>query len=330
VRWSSGAGVVVAIDNLVPVWEALGHPATLAGLAVFALACVLVERRLRTAPEFALGVLLGVLSVLATTLLTGLVLLADGAERWGTFVSAVFVVHLPIALLEGLILGCTVGFLARVKPEMLGQAGERGASGKSEPVEEVALEPGVAIRGLTPPARLPMILFLSLAALLLSAPSAWAHRLLAEHKVDRAAHRVTVESWYETDDPPTDARARVLRADGSILAEGPVDAKGVFVFTYERVEPLTVHIDAPGGHRAVCKIAADELSSATAREEGGAEAPRRRVVPRESNDAERVRTLIVGLGFLLGLWSFVLSWLNARRLRRLEERMERGPESPGR
>ncbi len=58
-------------------------------------------------------------SVLTTTLLLGAVLLAGGADRWQPFVSAVLIVHLPIALVEGVILGYTVGFLKRVKPEML-------------------------------------------------------------------------------------------------------------------------------------------------------------------------------------------------------------------
>jgi hypothetical protein len=31
-----------------------------------------------------------------------------------------FVAHLPIAVIEGIILGFTVGFLARVKPALLG------------------------------------------------------------------------------------------------------------------------------------------------------------------------------------------------------------------
>ena len=135
VQWKSDAGLLIAIDNLAPARNVLLHPATIAGLALFALGCAILERRLRTAPEFPLGAFLGVLSVLATTLLTGGVLLADGADRWSTFVNAVFIIHLPIAFIEGVILGCTVSFLARVKPEMLLspgghiEAGENGQGG---------------------------------------------------------------------------------------------------------------------------------------------------------------------------------------------------------
>src|SRR5262249_28452277 len=83
VQWRSDAGLVVALENFEPAIRVIVHPLTLLGLVLFAVGCVIVERRRHSAPEFPLGVLLGVMSVLATVLLTGLVLLADGAERWG-------------------------------------------------------------------------------------------------------------------------------------------------------------------------------------------------------------------------------------------------------
>jgi cobalt/nickel transport system permease protein len=284
VRFSQ-AGLMLSAENLAPAVRLTLHPLTLAGLAAFAGAAVLAERRMENAPEFPLGAFLGVVCVLGTTLLTGLVLLADGAERWGTFVSVVFLAHLPLALLEGLILGCTVGFLARVKPDMLG--GVRCA-------ERI---------GVTP------LLLLAVAGLLLSAGPARAHALEATHKVDRDNRRVQVESRYETGDLPTKARVRVLRADGSVLAEGPLDEKGVFVFTYETPEPLRVVVEAGGGHRVESRISAEELSGL---------APAAPPEPRS-----RGRDLFVGVAFLLALASFVLSWLNMRRIQRLAERIER-------
>src|SRR5262249_50105895 len=108
VRFSPDAGLVVSVEKLEPVGQLLLHPLTIRLVGVFVVGCVLVERRAPTAPEFPAGAFLGVFTVIGTTLLTGLVLLADGAERWGTFVSLVFLAHLPLALLEGLILGMTV------------------------------------------------------------------------------------------------------------------------------------------------------------------------------------------------------------------------------
>lgn len=97
------------------------HPAIVGGAALLAMVAAWVERRLENAPEFALGFLVGVLTVLLTVLLNSVVLYWGGLDReaWSLFAYVTFVAHLPIAVVEGTILGFTVGFLARVKPEML-------------------------------------------------------------------------------------------------------------------------------------------------------------------------------------------------------------------
>lgn len=119
IRISSESGLVLAVDSLEPALRIALHPAVLACVAGFVVACLLGERRVALAVEFPAGAFVGVFAVIATTLLTGLVLVCDGAERWSSFATVVFLTHLPLALVEGLILGTTVGFLARVKPEML-------------------------------------------------------------------------------------------------------------------------------------------------------------------------------------------------------------------
>jgi cobalt/nickel transport system permease protein len=309
IRFSSQAGLVLSPENLGPAGQIIRHPITLGLLAALAVVAVLVERRMENAPEFPLGAFLGVGCVLGTTALTGLVLVADSAERWGTFASVVFLAHLPLALLEGLILGCTVGFLARVKPEMLFPA--RWQAMPSAPTAPADRQEGILIRdriGTAP------LLLLALGALLLSASPALAHALEAECKVDRENRRVRVEGWYETGDAPKKARAKVLREDGTVLAEGALDANGVFVFTYEKAEPLRVQVEAPGGHRAECKLSAEELG-------GSSPVPAGPPTP-SGEPRSRWRDLVVGLGFLLALAAFVLSWLNARQLRRLVERVE--------
>jgi cobalt/nickel transport system permease protein len=84
------------------------------------------ERRLENAPEFPLGLLVGEAAVLATVLLQCLVLrwgaqpLPGSQEAWAVVALVTFVAHLPVAVVEGVVLGFTVGFLARVKPELLG------------------------------------------------------------------------------------------------------------------------------------------------------------------------------------------------------------------
>jgi len=112
-------------DDSVPLpamWHILAGvvAVTLGGVAIWA------DRRLENAPEFPLGLLIGVVSVLATVMLQrvaitwGAAKVAGGEEAWQMMALLLFLAHLPIAVLEGAVLGFAVGFLARVKPELLG------------------------------------------------------------------------------------------------------------------------------------------------------------------------------------------------------------------
>jgi cobalt/nickel transport system permease protein len=96
------------------------HPALLAGAVILGCLAAWAERRLEHAPEFPLGLVVGEFAVLATILLHALVLVLGGGKDWSGVALLTFIIHLPLAVLEGAILGFTVGFLARVKPEMLG------------------------------------------------------------------------------------------------------------------------------------------------------------------------------------------------------------------
>ena len=96
------------------------QPAVLLIAATLATAAAWMESRMGHASEFPAGLLVGMTAVLATLALNAAVLLWGGAEDWHSIVLLVFVVHMPIAVAEGVILGFAVGFLARVKPEMLG------------------------------------------------------------------------------------------------------------------------------------------------------------------------------------------------------------------
>lgn len=95
------------------------HPATVVAASMLSLLAAWAERRLENAPEFPLGLLVGELAVLATVLLNGLVLVWGGGENWPSLVLVTLGPHLVIAVVEGVVLGFTVGFLARVKPVML-------------------------------------------------------------------------------------------------------------------------------------------------------------------------------------------------------------------
>jgi cobalt/nickel transport system permease protein len=96
------------------------HPLSLTAALALAVLVAWGERRLENTPEFPVGLLVGETAVLATLLLNCLVLIGGGQESWHSLALITFVAHLPIAVVEGTVTGFTVGFLARVKPEMLG------------------------------------------------------------------------------------------------------------------------------------------------------------------------------------------------------------------
>jgi ABC-type Co2+ transport system permease subunit len=95
-------------------------PWIVGGMLLFAGAAILLERRFETTPEFPLGFLIGELSVLLTVALNCVVLVAGGESHWHIPPLVLVIAHLPFAVVEGVILGLVVGFLAKVKPEMLG------------------------------------------------------------------------------------------------------------------------------------------------------------------------------------------------------------------
>ncbi|MFL5339823.1 MAG: energy-coupling factor ABC transporter permease [Gemmataceae bacterium] len=85
-----------------------------------AIALKRVNRGLGISREFRAGFLTGGLAVILTVVLNCLVLIAGGVEDWRAWAGVSFLAHLPVALIEGVITGFTVDFLARVSPGMLG------------------------------------------------------------------------------------------------------------------------------------------------------------------------------------------------------------------
>lgn len=107
-----------ALDAEVALRAAL-HPASLVGALAAALVAAYVERRAEAAPEFALGMVVGEFSVLATVAMNACVLRWGGQEDWPTLVLLVLVPHVAVALVEGVFLGLTLSYLTRVKPELI-------------------------------------------------------------------------------------------------------------------------------------------------------------------------------------------------------------------
>ncbi len=101
--------------------EWLLNPWIIGGAVIFVAGAIVLERRLENTPEFPLGFLIGELAVLLTVGLNCVTLIAGGEREWPVVPLLLVIAHLPFAVIEGLILGVIVGFVARVKPEMLGE-----------------------------------------------------------------------------------------------------------------------------------------------------------------------------------------------------------------
>lgn len=93
----------------------------LAAWGMFALVRPLADRLARPGPaDFALGLLVGSGTVLLTAGLNAAVLYFGGASDFRTVSLAIFLTHLPLAGVEGVVLGSAVAYLRRVKPELIG------------------------------------------------------------------------------------------------------------------------------------------------------------------------------------------------------------------
>lgn len=107
---------------LVPGSMAVGyllHPSGAVVVWLFLRSIRYLVALVRVGREFRAGWVLGFGSVTLTALFNSLVLAFAGAEDWRLVAGLNFLAHLPVAMLEGLILGSVTTFLAKVKPELL-------------------------------------------------------------------------------------------------------------------------------------------------------------------------------------------------------------------
>jgi cobalt/nickel transport system permease protein len=292
-----------------------------------------------TAPrsrEFVLGFTVGGGAVALTALLNALVLLWGGAEDWQALVVFVLLVHLPLVAVEGLVVGFTVSFLARVKPEMLAGTDALWKPARQSPPPDAVTLPADLQTGeegtvMAPASTLPLkppVMLLAAVTLFFAAGTAHGHRLDAACKVLAKDKKVAVESWFETGDSPRNATVQVFRSDKRLLVEGKLNDDGVFAFHYDDADTLRIVVSAPGGHRKELSVPKQELAGG----EGRAPAEKSRppdgeatIGPADDSGgrfADRgsrttVKDVLLGVGLLLSLAGFVLGVRNARDLREM-------------
>lgn len=84
----------------------------------------MAERRLQTTIEFRGGFTVGFIAVLFSAVLNSLALALGGIENWKPVALLTLAAHLPVAAIEGIVVGSVVKLLMRVKPEMLRMNGK--------------------------------------------------------------------------------------------------------------------------------------------------------------------------------------------------------------
>ena len=314
-------------------------PALLAGWLFAVLLRVPLIRRKRNALLWLFGCFIGMTAVLGTLILNAAVLLWGGAEDWRQIVWLVFYAHLPIVAVEGVVLGFTVSFLARVKPEMLGISAndlqKRRRTEQPTPNEDAAgvtrlpteVTPFVTSSSDAVSSSVsapPPALLLAAITMFLAAGPARAHRLDAAFYVlpDR---QVRIESWFDLGGVPNGARVQVFRPGPRLLAEGQADEKGCFVFRFTHAEPLQVVVSAGAGHRKSFDISREDLEPprVSPQREDALPTPGVNSLLHTANRyeslRERFKDALIGISFLLALAAFFLSWRNGRRLRSMQQ-----------
>jgi cobalt/nickel transport system permease protein len=90
------------------------------------------RRPVRPRRAFWAGLVSGTLAVILTATLNASVLVVAGVEDFRVVAALVFVAHLPIAAIEGVVVGFTASYLARVKPDLLDRPKMAGAAEDQE------------------------------------------------------------------------------------------------------------------------------------------------------------------------------------------------------
>jgi cobalt/nickel transport system permease protein len=95
------------------------EPWTWISLLSLAAIAAAIERKLSTEPDFAVGLLIGALTTVVTVALNATVLAFVLPSESESIAAVIFLAHLPVAAIEGWIVGSVLSFLRRAAPHLL-------------------------------------------------------------------------------------------------------------------------------------------------------------------------------------------------------------------
>jgi len=181
-------------------------------------------------------------ATLAAVLVSGAVffmVMALGGESLARVAAVTLIPNAIIAIIDGVVAASAVGFLVRVKPELL--------PGGSRPAPEAPARSR---------ARAPIWGMAAIAGLAcaLAPRDAMAHSLRATARSENRT--VTVLAFYSDDEPAASVHVRVALADGAVVASGETDIEGKFRFPCPPPADLLATIDDGSGHRVELAIPA--------------------------------------------------------------------------
>jgi len=119
----------------------LGLNACIIGIPAVAAGWLYPVLRKAGMPTFLRGAILGGSAVAASAIIDYFVLLAGGKEDWIALARLVLVAHVPIVIVEGLLLGVIVQYVEKVKPELLRAQSATASAPGDVPREEAPTPP---------------------------------------------------------------------------------------------------------------------------------------------------------------------------------------------
>lgn len=227
----------------------------------------------------------------------------ESVARW------VFLAHVPVLVLDGLVTQAAVSFLARVKPEMIpGSQAAGSPDNRPDPQHASVPEGRITGRGI--------LLGLTLPVMLLVPGPCEGHGLDILARVNGT--RVKVEAFFLDGAPARGATITVRSVperddeagESLIVAEGVTDREGLFYFRPPEARDLEIIVEDEGGHRRSRVVSAGKLGLLFSGEdaeippeppvdsEGGTQTPRGPLWPR----------LLLGVVAISGL-ALLMRWL---------------------